>query len=66
MDDELLGEAVRVVREYQHASVSLLQRRLKVGYSRAARLMDQLEERGVVGPADGSKQRPVLDADEDF
>jgi S-DNA-T family DNA segregation ATPase FtsK/SpoIIIE len=59
--DELLGEAVRVVREYQHASVSLLQRRLKVGYSRAARLMDQLEEHGVVGPADGSKQRPVLE-----
>lgn len=59
--DELLDEAIRVVREHQHASVSLLQRRLKVGYSRAARLMDQLEECGVVGPADGSKQRPVLD-----
>lgn len=59
--DELLEEAIRVVREYQHASVSLLQRRLRVGYSRAARLMDQLESRNVVGPADGSKQRPVLD-----
>jgi len=58
--DELLGEAIRTVREFQHASVSLLQRRLKVGYSRAARLMDQLEERGVVGQADGSKQRPVI------
>jgi S-DNA-T family DNA segregation ATPase FtsK/SpoIIIE len=58
--DELLEEATRVVREYQHASVSLLQRRLRVGYARAARLMDQLEELGVVGPADGSKQRPVL------
>lgn len=61
VDDELLGEAMQVVREYQHASVSLLQRRLKVGYARAARLMDQLEAKGVVGPADGSKQRPVLE-----
>lgn len=59
--DELLDEAVRVVREYQHASVSLLQRRLRIGYQRAARLMDQLEQRGVVGPADGGKQRPVLE-----
>ena len=61
--DDLLDEATRVVREYQHASVSLLQRRLRVGYARAARMMDQLEERGVVGPADGSKQRSVLDED---
>jgi DNA segregation ATPase FtsK/SpoIIIE-like protein len=60
-DDDLLQEAIDVVREYQHASVSLLQRRLKVGYARAARLMDQLEAHGVVGPADGSKQRPVLE-----
>lgn len=60
-DDDLLSEATQVVREYQHASVSLLQRRLKVGYARAARLMDQLEAHGVVGPADGSKQRPVLE-----
>jgi DNA segregation ATPase FtsK/SpoIIIE-like protein len=59
--DELLSDAMRVVREYQHASVSLLQRRLKIGYSRAARIMDQLEERQIVGPADGSKQRSVLD-----
>jgi DNA segregation ATPase FtsK/SpoIIIE, S-DNA-T family len=60
-----LTEAVRVVREYQHASVSLLQRRLRVGYARAARIMDQLEARGLVGPADGSKQRPVLAGPED-
>jgi DNA segregation ATPase FtsK/SpoIIIE-like protein len=58
--DDLLEEATRVVREFQHASVSLLQRRLRIGYARAARLMDQLEQRGVVGTADGSKQRPVL------
>jgi S-DNA-T family DNA segregation ATPase FtsK/SpoIIIE len=60
-DDELLSEAVRVVREFHTASVSLLQRRLRIGYARAARLMDQLEAHRVVGPADGSKQRPVLD-----
>jgi S-DNA-T family DNA segregation ATPase FtsK/SpoIIIE len=64
--DELLGEAMRVVREYQHASVSLLQRRLRVGYARAARIMDELEAQGVVGPADGSKQRPVLDEEASF
>jgi len=64
-DDDLLGDATRVVREYRHASVSLLQRRLKVGYARAARIMDQLEAKGVVGPADGSKQRQVLDGDAD-
>jgi S-DNA-T family DNA segregation ATPase FtsK/SpoIIIE len=60
-EDELLAEATRIVREYQHASINLLQRRLKIGYARAARLMDQLEAHHVVGPADGSKQRPVLD-----
>src|SRR5206468_11434486 len=63
-DDELLGEAMRVVREYNHASVSLLQRRLKIGYARAARVMDQLEAHGIVGPADGSKQRPVLNTED--
>ncbi len=61
--DELIQEAARIVRESRHASVSLLQRRLRVGYSRAARIMDQLEEMGVVGAADGSKQRPVLEED---
>ncbi|MCX5800548.1 MAG: DNA translocase FtsK [Candidatus Eisenbacteria bacterium] len=59
-EDELLEDAARVVITHRHGSVSLLQRRLKVGYSRAARLMDRLEEIGVVGPADGSKPRDVL------
>lgn len=58
--DELVQDAVDIVREHQTASVSLLQRKLRIGYSRAARLMDDLEARGVVGPADGSKQRAVL------
>ena len=59
-DDELYNEAKRLVLEARKASTSYLQRRLKVGYSRAARLIDILEERGVVAPADGSKPREVL------
>ncbi|HZS94064.1 MAG TPA: DNA translocase FtsK [Chloroflexota bacterium] len=62
--DELFQQAVDVVREHQHASVSLLQRKLRIGYSRAARLMDQLELHGVVGAADGSKHRTVLSSDD--
>ena len=58
-EDELYDEAVRVVREAQKASASLLQRRLAVGYARAARLLDIMEERGVVGPGDGAKPREV-------
>ncbi|MCC7261326.1 MAG: DNA translocase FtsK 4TM domain-containing protein [Candidatus Latescibacteria bacterium] len=57
--DELFDEAVRLVAEYQQASTSFLQRRMKVGYSRAARLMDELEQAGVVGPADGAKPRQI-------
>ena len=59
-DDELLSAAVDVVLETGQASVSMLQRRLKLGYSRAARLIDQMEERGVVGPFEGSKPRQLL------
>jgi S-DNA-T family DNA segregation ATPase FtsK/SpoIIIE len=59
-DDELLREAARLVVSHQQGSTSLLQRRLKVGYSRAGRLMDQLEQLGVVGPFQGSKARDVL------
>jgi S-DNA-T family DNA segregation ATPase FtsK/SpoIIIE len=58
--DELFEEAARLVVRHQQGSVSLLQRRLKVGYSRAARLVDELEAAGVVGPYDGSKAREVL------
>ncbi len=58
--DELFEEAAKIVVRHQQGSVSLLQRRLKVGYSRAARLVDELESAGIVGPFDGSKAREVL------
>ena len=57
--DELYNEAVRVVREAKKASASLLQRRLKVGYARAARLLDIMEEKGAIGPGEGAKPREV-------
>jgi S-DNA-T family DNA segregation ATPase FtsK/SpoIIIE len=58
--DELFEEAARLVAIHQQGSVSLLQRKLKIGYARAARLIDQLEMAGIVGPFDGSKARKVL------
>ena len=58
--DELLPQAVEVIFETKQASVSMLQRRLKLGYARAARIVDQMEEIGVVGPFEGSKPRQVL------
>ncbi|MEW5799393.1 MAG: DNA translocase FtsK [Bacteroidota bacterium] len=58
--DELFDEAARIIVRHQQGSVSLLQRRLSIGYSRAARLVDQLEEAGIVGAFDGSKAREVL------
>lgn len=59
-EDPLYEEAKRVVIEARKASASLLQRRLRVGYARAARLIDILEEKGIVGPADGAKPREIL------
>ena len=61
--DRLLKDAVEVIREYDRASASLLQRRLKVGYARAARMIDQLEARGYIGAFDGSNARVVLRRD---
>lgn len=60
VDDELYEDAVQLVLEMQSASVSMLQRRFRVGYTRAARLIDAMEARGVVGPYEGSKPRTVL------
>ena len=65
-DDELYEEAKEVIIRAGKASASLLQRRLRIGYARAARLLDILEERGIVGPADGAKPRDVfIDEGED-
>jgi S-DNA-T family DNA segregation ATPase FtsK/SpoIIIE len=67
VDDELYHQALEVVKSAGKASASLLQRRLKIGYARAARLLDIMEERGIIGPAEGAKPRPLLiDSQEDF
>ena len=58
--DPLFEEAARLIVQNQIGSTSLLQRRMKLGYNRAGRLMDQLESAGVVGPGQGSKARDVL------
>jgi S-DNA-T family DNA segregation ATPase FtsK/SpoIIIE len=60
VDDELYDDAVQLIAEMQTASVSMLQRRFRIGYTRAARLIDEMEVRGVVGPYEGSKPRVVL------
>ncbi len=66
--DDLFEEAVRTVCQYDRASASLLQRRLRIGYARAARIIDELEAAGVIGVGDGAKPRDVLvrNADEYF
>ena len=58
--DEMLPKAIEVVIEAQSASTTLLQRKLKLGYARAARIVDELEERGIIGPYEGAKPRKVL------
>jgi DNA segregation ATPase FtsK/SpoIIIE, S-DNA-T family len=63
--DELLPEAIKLVKQHQRASASLLQRRLRIGYSKAAQLIDLLEQQGVVGPAEEGRSREVLKGDED-
>ena len=58
--DELLNDAINIVVEFQQASTSFIQRKLRIGFNRASRIMDQLEERGIISPRDGSKPRNVL------
>jgi S-DNA-T family DNA segregation ATPase FtsK/SpoIIIE len=58
-DDELFPDAVKLVAQLQTASISMLQRRFRIGYNRAARIVDEMEQRGIVGPAEGSKPRKV-------
>jgi S-DNA-T family DNA segregation ATPase FtsK/SpoIIIE len=57
--DEMYDQAVAIVTETQQASISMVQRRLRVGYNRAARMIERMERDGVVGPADGAKPREV-------
>lgn len=64
--DELLPEAIEIALEYNQASASLMQRRLKVGYARAARIIDQMEERGIISGFEGSKPRRLLLSREDL
>lgn len=64
-DDDLYEDAKEAVIEAGKASTSFIQRKLRVGYSRSARLMDMLEENGVIGPADGAKPREVLEKKDD-
>ena len=59
-EDELIPDAIEIIKTTRQASVSNLQRKMKIGYARAGRIMDQLEQRGVVGPAQGSKPRKIL------
>lgn len=59
-DEELIEKSIEVIRQTKRASVSMLQRRLRIGYTRAARIMDLLEERGIVGPGSGSEPREIL------
>ena len=59
-DDEILEQAIEVIRQTKRASTSSLQRRLRIGYTRAARVMDLLEERGMIGPPDGAGPREIL------
>lgn len=63
--DNAFDDAVRIVCQYDKASASLLQRKLSIGYSRAAKILDQLEEHGIIGPAEGSKPRDVLSKNAD-
>jgi S-DNA-T family DNA segregation ATPase FtsK/SpoIIIE len=61
-DDKLLEDAIRAVRQWRKASTTRLQRNFRIGYTRAARLMDMLEERGIIGPpTQGSQPREVID-----
>jgi DNA segregation ATPase FtsK/SpoIIIE, S-DNA-T family len=59
-DDDMFKDAVQVVIDGGKASTSLLQRRLRIGYGRASRIIDEMEERGIIGSADGSRPREVL------
>lgn len=64
--DDLLPEAIDLVVRSGQASVSMLQRRFRIGYNRAARIVDMMEARGIIGPQDGSRPRQVLMTEEEL
>ena len=66
MGDELLMDSIELVIDSGKASVSMLQRRFRIGYNRAARIVDMMEDMGVVGPQDGSSPRQVIMTREEF
>jgi len=66
VDDELYKEAVRIAYQQGKISVSMLQRKLRIGYNRAARLVERMEEEGIVGPSDGVRPRPVIGGPKPF
>ncbi|MCQ2969285.1 MAG: cell division protein FtsK, partial [Clostridium sp.] len=59
-NDELLDEAIKIIVEYQQASISFIQRKLRIGFNRASRIMEELEAKGIISEKDGSKPRQVL------
>lgn len=65
-DDELTEEAIAFFLKQKQASVSMLQRRFRIGYNRAARIVDEIERRGIIGPQDGSRGRQVLMTEEEY
>ena len=66
LEDDLLPDAIELVVGAGNASVSMLQRRFRIGYNRAARIIDMMEDRQIVGPPDGSRPRSVLISEEDL
>ena len=66
LEDELLPDAIELVVQAQQASVSMLQRRFRIGYNRAARIIDMMEDRQIIGPSDGSRPRQVLITEADL
>lgn len=65
-EDELFNEAVSVIINSKQASISILQRKLRIGYTRAARLIDAMEKSGIVGPYDGRNPRKILISNEEY
>lgn len=66
VDDELTEDAIAFILKSKQASVSMLQRRFRIGYNRAARIIDEIEEKGIIGPSDGSRPRQVLITEEEY